>query len=243
MVFGLYTSDLTKGGLLCCITGIGTNTGQIISGALSKYLGHQKYQLIVSTISMGLFLGSAACATPYNQNTVTALLFLGCFCMGWTENNGLTISGIAIADQAEIGTAVGVGACLRSTVSTIASTIYTVILTNRLSTTIPNEVPPKLIAAGLPASSVASFLSAVAVGTPEAFSTVVGLTSEIEAVGIAAYKLASSHAYQTVFYSTIAFSALAILGACGAPSVDSYMTGKVVAVLHKRKDEEAGEKD
>jgi hypothetical protein len=165
--------------------------------------------------------------------------------MGWTENNGLTISGIAITDQAEIGTAIGVGASLRSTVSTIASTIYTVILTNRLSTTIPKEVPPKLIAAGLPASSVASFLSAVAVGTPEAFSKVVGLTSEIETVGVAAYKLASSHAYQTVFYSTIAFSVLTILGACGAPNVDSYMTGKVVATLHKHKhkDEEIGEKN
>lgn len=53
---------------------------------------------------------AAACATPYNQNTVTTLLFLGCFCMGWTENNGLTISGIAITDQAKIGTAIGVGA-------------------------------------------------------------------------------------------------------------------------------------
>lgn len=120
----------------------------------------------------------------------------------------------------------------------MASTIYTVILTNRLATTIPKEVPPKLIAAGLPASSVASFLSALAVGSPEAFSKVVGLTNEIETVGTSAYKLASSHAYQTVFYSTIAFSVLTIIGACGAPSVDSYMTDKVVVTLYKRKDQD-----
>jgi hypothetical protein len=162
--------------------------------------------------------------------------------MGWTENNGLTISSIAIADQAEIGTAVGVGACWRSGFSTIASTIYTVILTNRLATTIPKEVPPKLIAAGLPASSVASFLSAAAVGTPAAFSKVVGLTNEIETLGIVAYKVASAHAYQTVFYSTIAFSVLAVMGACGVPSVDSYMTGNVVVTLHKHTDEETAEK-
>jgi hypothetical protein len=61
MVFGLYTSDLTKGGLLCCVTGVGTNIGQIISGLTAKNIGHQKYQAIVVTISMGLFL---ACMSP-----------------------------------------------------------------------------------------------------------------------------------------------------------------------------------
>ncbi|KAE9382147.1 MFS general substrate transporter [Stipitochalara longipes BDJ] len=238
MVFGLYTSDQTKGGLLCCVTGIGTNVGQIISGLATKKIRHQKYQVIVASTAMALFLACGAVETPYNQNTITALLFMGLFCMGWVDNLALTISGIAIADQAEIGTATGVGACMRQIVSTIASTIYTTVLSNRLSTTIPKEVPPKLIAAGLPASSVASFLGAVAVGTPEAFSDVVGLTSEIRVIGIVAYKVASAHAYQTVFLTGIAFSVLCILGACGSPSVDKYMTGSVVTTLHIKKDEE-----
>lgn len=135
---------------------------------------------------------ACACATPYNQNNIIAFLFLGCFAMGWMEVVGLAITGIAIRDQAEIGTAVGVAGSMRSTVSTIASTIYTAILTNRLKKTIPDEVPPKLIAAGLPASSIASFLSAITVGTPAAFAKVQGLTASIEALGIAAYKVASS---------------------------------------------------
>jgi hypothetical protein len=176
--------------------------------------------------------------TPYNQNTIAALLFMGLFFMGWTDNLGLTIAGIAITDQTEIGTAIGVAAVVRQIVSTVASTIYTTVLSNRLDSTIPKEVPPKLIAAGLPASSVADFLGAMAVGTPEAFSKVVGLTSEIEAIGIAAYKVASAHAYQTVFLTTIAFSVLCVLGAAGSPHVDKYMTGNVVVTLHKKKDEE-----
>ena len=103
-------------------------------------------------------------------------------------------------------------------------------------------MPPKLIAAGLPPSSVAAFLSAITVGTPEAFSKVVGLTAAIESVGIAAYKVASSHAYQTVFYSTIAFSTLGLICSVFAPNVDELMTDKVVATLHKHEDEEKGEK-
>lgn len=162
--------------------------------------------------------------------------------MGFMDSIGLTITGIAIKDQAEIGTAVGVAGSMRTAVSTVAQVIYTVILTNRLQQTIPNEVPPKLIAAGLPASSVPSFLSAVAVGTPAAFAKVDGLTASIEATGIAAYKLASSHAYQTVFYSTIAFSGLCILCALLTPNVDDRMTDKVIVTLHRHHDEEIGEK-
>lgn len=155
---------------------------------------------------------------------------------------GLAITGIAIDTQAEIGTAVGVAGSMRSTVSTVASTIYTAILTNRLKKTIPDEVPPKLISAGLPSSSVAAFLEAMSIGTPAAFAKVQGLTTSIEAVGVQAYKVASSHAYQTVFYSTIAFSAICVLLAFLTPNVEEQMTDRVMATLHRHTDEEVGEK-
>jgi hypothetical protein len=171
-----------------------------------------------------------------------AFLFLGCFSLGWMEVVGLPITGIAIDSQAEIGTAVGLAGSMRATVATIGSTIYHAILTNRLKKTIPSEVPPKLIAAGLPASSVAEFLKAITVGTPAAFAKVQGLTAGIEEVGVRAYKVASSHAYQTVFYSTIAFSAIGVLLAFLTPNVEKQLTDRVVATLHRHKDEEFGEK-
>lgn len=162
--------------------------------------------------------------------------------MGWLETVGLAISGIAIKDQAEIGTAVGIAGSIRSSVSTVASTVYTVILTNRTAKTIPAEVPPKLIAAGLPSTSVAAFLTAISVGTTEAYSKVPGLTAAIEEVGIQAYKVASSHAYQTVFYSTLAFSMLAVILSFFTPNVDNLMTDRVMATLHRQNDEEFAEK-
>jgi hypothetical protein len=61
MVFGLYTSDQTKGGLLCCVTGLGTNMGQILSGLAARKIGHQKYQAIFVTTAMTIIL---ACMSP-----------------------------------------------------------------------------------------------------------------------------------------------------------------------------------
>ena len=57
MVFTLYTSDLTYGGLLSCVNGSAINAGQIIGGALCRHIGKQKIQLIVCAITTAGFLG------------------------------------------------------------------------------------------------------------------------------------------------------------------------------------------
>jgi hypothetical protein len=113
----------------------------------------------------------------------------------------------------------------------MCAAIYSAILTNRLNQTIPEQVPAALIQAGLPADSVASFLSALSIGTPAAFTAVNGITPNILAVGAAAYKHASSDAYRTVFLSSIAFSGVGIILTFFTPSVDHRMTGEVSAAL------------
>lgn len=56
MVFGLYTTDLTKGGLLCCVVGAGTNIGQLCSGLLARRMGNQKWQFVACVTAGGAFL-------------------------------------------------------------------------------------------------------------------------------------------------------------------------------------------
>lgn len=113
-------------------------------------------------------------------------------------------------------------------------TVFKVILTNRLGQTIPSVVPPALIQAGLPASSVTDFLTAYTVGTPAAFAKIPGLTPNILAVGTRAYKIAAAQAYQTVFYSTIAFSGVAVIISFFTPNAKSFLTSEVAATLRSR---------
>lgn len=183
MVFGLYTGDRFYGSALSCIVGACIVMGQITGGVLSKCIGKQKWQLVVSTLAFTGFLGGVACATVDNKDTVTGLLITGCFFVGWVESIGLAMSGILIDDQSEIGAAVGIAGTVRSAVSSVAATIYVVILTNRLNATIPAQVPPALIKAGLPASAVDSFLAAMTSGS---FEGIHGLTPRIIEIGVAA---------------------------------------------------------
>lgn len=92
-------------------------------------------------------------------------------------------------------------------------------------------MPPKLLAAGLPATSIESFIGAFSIGTAEAFAAVPGVTAEIIAVGTRAYKVANAHAYSTVYLSTIAFSGLAVILTWFAPNTDELMSEKVAATL------------
>lgn len=116
----------------------------------------------------------------------------------------------------------------------MATTIYSTVLSNRLSQTIPAEVSPAVISAGLPASSVSNLLEAFALGTATAFDAVDGITPYILDVAKAAYKEANLKAYQTVFFTSIAFSGAAIILAFFAPNVDELMTGQVATLLHRK---------
>ena len=157
---------------------------------------------------------------------------MGCFFIGWNETVCLANATIMLHDQQEIGVAGGVAGSIRGAVSAISLSVYTSVLTNRLTTTITNQVPAALVGAGLPPSSVEGFLGAIAVGTPEAFEAVPGITARIIAVGARAYKVANADAYRTVYLSTIAFAGLGIVLCFFAKNTEKLMLDSVAATLH-----------
>jgi hypothetical protein len=107
--------------------------------------------------------------------------------------------------------------------------VYITVLSNRLSQTIPAKVPQAVTQAGLPASSVPAFIQGFTTGS---FTNITGLNNNILAVGTRAYRVANAEAYSTVFYTTIAFSGIAIILSFFSPNVDDKMTGQVAVTLH-----------
>lgn len=158
---------------------------------------------------------------------------MGLFFTGWNETVCIANSTICVKNQQEIGIAGGLAGSIRSGICGVIVAIYTTILTNRLGQTIPAEVPPALVNAGLPASSVVDFLTALTSGVTGAMEAVPGITDQIIAVGVAAYKQANADAYRTVYLSTLAFSGVAICLTYFAPNTDDYMTSQVAATLHR----------
>jgi hypothetical protein len=183
-----------------------------------------------------------AATTPETKSMAIAFVTVGTFAVGWAELQTQTLIAICVKDVREIGTATGLGGSIRSAVSSVASAIYIAVLTNRLTTTIPARVVPAIVGAGLPQTSIPSYFEAAAAGTAAAFAEVKGITPTIIAAGGAAYKVAYSQAFNTVFLTTIAFSALGIILAFGIPNVEKLMTNKIGVTLHNRKGEVMEEK-
>jgi hypothetical protein len=119
---------------------------------------------------------------------------------------------------------------IRSAISSISSAVYVSVLSNRLAQTIPAEVPKAITQAGLPATSVPAFMLGLTSGS---FADVPGVNDGILAAGTQAYRIASSQAYNTVFYTTIAFTVIAVVLSFFSPNVDDKMTGQIAVTLHK----------
>lgn len=119
--------------------------------------------------------------------------------------------------------------------------MYSVTLNNKLAETIPKKVPPAVMGAGLPSSSVADFTSALTGLT--ALEQVPGISESAIAAGVRANKEANAEAYRTVFLVTIAFSGIALISSLLLPDVDKLFTNKVASTLHKGRKGKKGRKD
>jgi hypothetical protein len=199
------------------------------------------------TLVSGLILRAAAdndetgmaTVNVNNQSTVIGLVVTSLFAIGWNECIAFSLTTILITNQQEIGAAAGVAGSTRSIVSTIASTIYQVVLRARLTKTIPGEVVPAVLKAGLPKASVVAYLTALSTGSAEAFSNVKGVTPQILAAGSYAYRVANAIAFRDVFLTSIAFACIAIGLSMCIPNVEDLMTHDVAATLHQFKNEDA----
>ncbi|KAJ1327022.1 Fungal trichothecene efflux pump (TRI12) [Microdochium nivale] len=238
MVGVLYSdpADPMAGAWLSSLVGLFVTLGQIAGGLLGKKIGHLKWQAVV-TMSLGAVLfGCVATATPDTKARASALVAAGIFFVGWTEGLAITVVTLTAPDQAQLGTSAGVAGSIRFLISSVAATVYSVVLSNRLAQTVPAYVPGAVTAAGLPGSSVAAFLAAVSAGGAD-FSSVAGVTDGIVAAGVRAYKEANAEAYRAVFFTNIAFSVLAVVCCLLLPEVDHLMTGLVATKLHDKSDE------
>jgi hypothetical protein len=187
------------------VIGSGITLGTILGGAFRKHL---HWGIRGCFLGGSILLAAMATCTPDTPVRAIVLILLGTTLIGINECLTATCSGLCIEDQRELGAALGIGASSRSFVSTLAGTVYTVVLTNQLSIKIPEQVTPALVSAGLPVGQVASFLTAYPSGN---FSSVADLTPEILAAGQHAYKYASADSYRMVFYATIAFMGIGII--------------------------------
>lgn len=96
-----------------------------------------------------------------------------------------------------------------------------------MTTTIPANVTPAALNAGLPKADLAALFTALAAGTTAALEAVPGITPAIIAAVGEAEKVANAQAFKTVYLTSIAFGGLSIIAALFITPIDDLMTDYV----------------
>ncbi|TGJ82061.1 hypothetical protein E0Z10_g6707 [Xylaria hypoxylon] len=228
-VKGLFTSDIKYAGWLSATVPSATSIGQVAGGFVVKGKRvNVRYWMMFSTFAMVGFVGSLAALTPASKNTGIALTLIGPFFVGIIELTALSVAPLFCKPE-DIGLASGLLASIRSAGGSIAVTVYSTILSNRLKYTVPTNIGPAAVAAGLPEDQVPALATAVISGTLAKFP---GLTTDITQAVSAVIPTAYSQAFQTVYLASFGFGAIAIVGCLFAKDARDLLTDKVERKMH-----------
>ncbi|KAH8887258.1 MFS general substrate transporter [Thozetella sp. PMI_491] len=227
----LFTTDNLEIGLIATTTNAGIAVGEIVTGFLWKRIRHNHIQLIAACFGLVLFSGLMALTTQDRIGVAISMAALAGFFIGWTQLVTLVSCGLVVPAH-DIGIGQGFFGSCRNIIGTIATSIFVSIYGNRISQTQSQNIPPAIVGAGLPASSVPLVFQALKNGTAAALRSVPSINSTIIEAYNVALKDSYSQSFSTVYLSGIAFGSVALVASYWAPRVDMLMTN----FLNKRID-------
>ncbi|KAH6714953.1 fungal trichothecene efflux pump [Leptodontidium sp. 2 PMI_412] len=224
----LFPGTTTHNGWLACIVGSATLIGQMVGGVLCRYVPRSRLILIISCVSLTAFSAAMVSVGPGDETKGIALMFMACFSVGIIETCSLALAPLACASE-DLGAALGALGSIRSGGASVATAIYTTILSNKLGKFIPALVTTAALDAGLPSSSLPELFANLSTGT---LSAVPGINPNIISAVVAANAEAASKSFQYVWYAVIAFGALAVVAACLTIDYGVYLTDEVARKMH-----------
>lgn len=133
--------------------------GAVLLAVLRTRIRHFRWQLIISLAAEVIFGALVALVTQTNRATIIALTFLEMAAHGYSVF--LCYSYVQQgAEQIELGIAGGLCGVIRFAGASLAQATYSTILSNRQTSQAGKLIPKAVLAAGLPESSLSSFLAA-----------------------------------------------------------------------------------
>jgi hypothetical protein len=213
MISVLYTdatSSFQDAIILTLPQNLGLVFGAVLLTSFGTMIGHWKWTLTGSVTIMVVFGALLSLGTAENKGMMIAFIFIAEVGFGWAQYLSIAFIQFGV-DQEELGISGGLAGVARFAGGAVAISVYTTILTNVQSTKAAELIPAAVIAAGLPASSVAQFSAALALGA-DALAKVPGITTDITLAGAAAFQQSYVDGLRVTALSSLSFGLLAIIG-------------------------------
>lgn len=194
-----------------------------------------KLRTIRSPLLVGFLLftaGIVGFATIQPNDSTRTVVFSGLAGLGFGAPLVLIVAGVQLSTPHHlIATATALTTCSRAVSSAVFTAINAAALNTRLDNYIPNYVAEAALRAGLPRTSLAAFVGALASNNRAALSNVAGITPSIIDAGVVALKQAFADGIRVVFIIAAPFGALACIGCFFLGDLKETMTYRVDAPL------------
>ena len=219
----------------------------IASGLSTIVYGYAstKLRTIRSPLFVGFLLltaGMIGFATIQPQDSTNAIIFSGLAGLGFGGPLVLIIAGVQLSTPHElIATATAIMTSSRAVSTTLFTAIYAAALNMRLDMYVPDYVAPAALRAGLPKTSLAMFVKALAGDDAAALAKIPGVTPTVIQAGVVALKQALADGIRVIFIIAAPFGALACIACFFVADFKPSMTYHVdapVEVLHAKHQEE-----
>lgn len=231
----MFTPDPIQIGIIALPNGI----SQFIFGGVATILmgkvGHLKLQVIVMLVIQTAFTAAYAGVVPGNRAGWMAFQFFGQGAFALITLLSYVIAGLNIPLR-HLGLASGLIGTFRSAGGSVGNAVFNTILNGLVKEQIPKRLAEVAAANSMPADSLSILIPATmenALGIPDAFDTVPGITPEIQAMAASAFKEAYAFAFRRVFYASIPFGILAIVAACFITDPSKYLTNHTAVKMER----------
>ncbi|KAK3045135.1 hypothetical protein LTS18_014494 [Coniosporium uncinatum] len=211
--------QLFFGGLVCLIMG---------------KLGHLKLQVIAMLVLQTVFVALYAAVIPSNKAAWMAFQFFGNGPFTLLTLVCYVLVGLNVPLR-HIGVASGLIGTFRSAGGAFGNAIFNTILNGVSGDQIPERVSEVLFWNDLDASLLPRLIPAAlqnAVGAPGAFDGL-NLSADVQAQVALAVRDSYAYAFRMVFYATIPFGVVAIVGACFIQDASQYLTNHTAVHMQR----------
>ncbi|KAL5378345.1 hypothetical protein PMIN06_011593 [Paraphaeosphaeria minitans] len=232
----LYAGDEISKGLFASVLPLGTIIGVIIV-SFSKYIGHQRWQVVFAVALQAACVDAMSTATIDNSVQSIILTCIISLCTSVNILNGMVLVGFGIVYQEDIGTAAGLAGTSRLLAGAVATAIFSNFTNNKYATSLPSAVLTNVSSFNLPTVTLSKLIVAAKANTAAAYQAVPGITPAIRAAATLGNKQAYLQGAHLSYQVALAFGLLGVICAF-IPSIDHRKyTDRTVAVQQRDRKE------
>jgi len=221
----LYSTNSTTIGLYSMALSLGGFCGGMVFGFLLDHVNQARWILVGVCLLLTALSGlQATVGLHTNASSIAIVALIGAMISAATVASNSMIQ-LAVPHQ-YIGVAMGLVTTARNVGGSISTTIYSVILTNRLAATLGVNVATALAKAGVPLADVPAITGALATGN--AMSPALADATPLQLyAGIMALKHSYIDAFKIIYLVSIAFGVVGTVCAAFTMNVGHLMTRKI----------------